>query len=623
MVLPPTIGGRVAINLNVALVGLSGAGKGASEAAGRDAIRYIVENPTLPEFSPGSGEGIARMLMENPTALFIASEIDSLAGLFARRGQTLEAEMRKMFMGESLGFSNANKDTRTRVPALSYRAGLIVGVQPLRARVLLAGADGGTPQRFLWVPTRDPQMPEDRPQGMDPLDVVPSYFQPPPGDALHDLKVCGVAREEIDRQQVDYHRGEPGVDPLDGHALLTRLKVACGLMVLAGRSEVTEDDWDLARRVMQVSRATRASIRQAADQQRRQERIAKAADAAAQDEYLSDSKLKRAKAAIARRLDQLHRDEVIARNDLRRVLRDELRNYFDAASWNLSRRALFSRFERNAARGIPWTARTRLYPSHDLRILGVSMGCPRTPQTTPAAKPHLGKLLNFKVIHSNHSASARTALHAKASTPSKQPGQPNRPHSTARCAARAAVAPQDQTAGARYAATRTGSATANRRERHYEDPMVLDMPTIASDPGLRNLWLGPRSCSARPPGVPRLQNLAAGRTPDAAFCGPRLPEPGGRPDQHVHKAPVGVGAGVDRARYVRVLLARRDEMRRPNRWSRSPLSGPATLMSSKPVSAIGWKILRSNTYRASLSNWFLAMGRKMLQGNTYHTTESR
>ncbi|WP_406817396.1 hypothetical protein [Mycobacterium sp. M23085] len=341
VVLPPTIGGRVAINLNVAMVGRPGEGKGASEHAGRDAIQYWDRNlnpaDPPPEFSPGSGEGIARTLMEMDkgkcTALFIASEIDTLAGLFARRGQTLEAELRKMFMGEGLGFSNANKDTKTRVEALTYRAGLIVGVQPLRAKVLLAGADGGTPQRFLWMPTLDPEMPVERPDPVKPRGItVPWLPDPPAGDAKVDLKVCDAVQEAMDSHQVGLHRGAPDVDPLDGHALLTRLKVACGLMVLAGRDEVNDEDWEIAGRIMQVSRVTRAGIQRAADEQRRRERIAKAADAVAHDEYVSGSKLNRAKRSLAGHLAKLSPGEVITKNDLRHTLRGDLRrDYFDPA----------------------------------------------------------------------------------------------------------------------------------------------------------------------------------------------------------------------------------------------------------------------------------------------------
>lgn len=165
--LPAIVGGRTSLNLFAALVGPSGAGKGGSESAAREAIQFVgasVPEPLL-ELPPGSGEGIARTFQEVDgetvhTALFTAPEVDTLGALMGRQGSTLEGEIRKVFAGETLGFTNAHKHTRTQVARLSYRAGLVVGVQPLRAGALLNGADGGTPQRFIWAPVLDRDMPD-------------------------------------------------------------------------------------------------------------------------------------------------------------------------------------------------------------------------------------------------------------------------------------------------------------------------------------------------------------------------------------------------------------------------------------------------------------------------------
>jgi hypothetical protein len=356
VVLPPTIGGCVAPNMFAALVGESGSGKGASEAAGRDAIRYIVEDPTLPEFSPGSGEGIARTLMEEPTALFIANEIDTLAALFVRKGQTLEPELRKLYMGERLGFANASKDTRTKVDALSYRAGLIVGVQPLRAGVLVNSVDGGTPQRFLWAPTRDPDMPTQRPAPTDPLDVIPTYWSA--GD--REIPVCAKVREEIERQHVDYHRGVPGLDPFDRHALLTRLKIAAALMVLAGRNGVVDDDWELAGHIMAVSRATRTSIARAAEEQRHRRVIARAADAAEREEYIGESKVRRAKQRVLTIIGKRRPGEVVPRNILYRAMRIDIRRELDPALTELIEEGRITAVE--LAQGMGYTTYTTYTP---------------------------------------------------------------------------------------------------------------------------------------------------------------------------------------------------------------------------------------------------------------------
>ncbi len=129
----------------------------------------------------GSAEGIGRTFVDNGEetinrAIFSNPEVQTVEGLFRRQGSTLEAEIRKLAMGEQLGYANAQKHTRVIVPRLTYRAGMMVGVQPLKSGVLLAGADGGTPQRFGWFPVLDPDMPDHRPEPVDPLEIdVPQW----------------------------------------------------------------------------------------------------------------------------------------------------------------------------------------------------------------------------------------------------------------------------------------------------------------------------------------------------------------------------------------------------------------------------------------------------------------
>jgi hypothetical protein len=343
--LPPLVGGRTSLNLFCALVGPSGVGKGGSEAAGRDAVNYarsyMVGNNTwheheseyrLPELPLGSGEGIARTFSDDTdihSALFTASEIDSLAALFTRQGSTLEGELRKLWTGETLGFTNAQKSTRTRVERLSYRAGVIVGVQPLRAHTLLNGADGGTPQRFTWMPVLDADRPADRPEAPEPITVqVPIWM---PGE----LEVPDTAVQAIDDHQAAIHRQDPDVDPLAGHALLCRLKIACGLMVLDERAELTEDDWRLAGHLMAVSDHTRASVQQAARERDRTVNRARALALADREEIVSERKLQRCKDGILRVIERLPDGRWIPGSQLRRSLKSDVRDYFDPAAADL------------------------------------------------------------------------------------------------------------------------------------------------------------------------------------------------------------------------------------------------------------------------------------------------
>lgn len=331
--LPPLVGGRTSLNLFCALVGPSGVGKGGSESAGRDAINFIGTTITnLPELPLGSGEGIARTFTadsDTHTALFTASEIDSLAALFTRQGSTLEGELRKVWTGETLGFTNAQKATRTFVERLSYRAGVIVGVQPLRAETLLAGADGGTPQRFIWMRVLDPQRPTERPKTPEPISVeVPSWT---PGD----LSVPDVAVRAIDDHQAAIHREDPAVDPLAGHALLCRLKVAAALMLLEQRAELNDEDWRLAGNVMAVSDHTRASVQQATRERKRTVNRARALADAEREETLSEHRLKRASDTILRKIEARGQQ---TKNQLRMAMKADIRDYLDPALSDLLER---------------------------------------------------------------------------------------------------------------------------------------------------------------------------------------------------------------------------------------------------------------------------------------------
>jgi hypothetical protein len=332
--LPPTTAGRMSLNMSAALVGGSGVGKGGCDAVARQAIRFYYNNIPidLPELPIGSGEGIARSLRQADadedddrpdTVLFNISEVDTVAALFTRQGSTLEAEQRKVYSGEQLGFSNAQKHTRTRVAAHSYRAGFIFGVQPLRSDALLKGADGGTPQRQIWVPADDLDAPDEDLVEPDPLRVdIPKIEGP-------HLWTPPEARNEIRAQRRAVLRREP-VDPLDGHRLLSRLKVAVALMALDERGEVSLDDWMLAEQVMAMSDRTRQEVVSANADRMRQTNLARA-DAAADravrmQDRVSDAKQKRVARAIGHKLKRV---KTATRRELRQACAADIRDDFD------------------------------------------------------------------------------------------------------------------------------------------------------------------------------------------------------------------------------------------------------------------------------------------------------
>lgn len=340
--LPPLVGGRMSLNLFATLVGRSGQGKGAAEGCAADAVTFIDHNrrPIITDSHPlGSGEGIARIYRPHGTddeepnpvsrALFSVPEVDSLAALGARRGSTLMPELRKLYSGEAVGFANASKMSAPPVAAHSYRAGLVVGVQPLRAGTLLDDSAGGTPQRFIWAGVDDPDAPNTPPECPDPLTVkLPKWSVPDTVD------VPAIARHEIDAHRLATLRGE-AVDPLDGHALLCRLKVASALMALAGRGRINDEDWELAGQIMDHSAAVRTSV---IDTMRAQKRIETQARGIAEgerqsvtEEIVDRKRTDRAREGIRRRLI----NGPMPRSELRRALAAEIRPTFDVAVLDL------------------------------------------------------------------------------------------------------------------------------------------------------------------------------------------------------------------------------------------------------------------------------------------------
>lgn len=329
--LPGLIGGRASLNLLCAFVSASGGGKGISDKVARLAWpKAILELPI------GSGEGIAATFRrpdkedENneviTAAIFNVPEVDTLAGIAARQGSILLAQLKSMAMGEQIGQQNASKGTTRVVQAHTYRACLSVGAQPGHTGVIFDDATGGTPQRFLWFPTTDASMPAQAAPDPAPLNTdLPIYV--PNDDGVVEI---AYGPDEIRQTVIGAHlarqRGQG--DALDGHALLTRCKVAALLAILHHRSVVSELDWQLSETVMKVSDATRDWITSEAKKAQRAKVRERAMSRAAGEQFISDHKLDRAKKSVLR---WLGRDGAMARHNLRRRLKADLREHFDPA----------------------------------------------------------------------------------------------------------------------------------------------------------------------------------------------------------------------------------------------------------------------------------------------------
>ena len=137
-------------------------------------------------------------------------------------------------------------------------------MQPENAGFFLSREKDGFPQRFLWLPTIDPYAPEDRPDPVDQLDVLVPMFNTNCDDR-HVVQIPDSVRDEIDAHRHRVLVGDPDVDPLDGHLMLTRLKVAFALAVLQGRKDIDEDEWKIAGDLIDVSVGSATQMRVAID----------------------------------------------------------------------------------------------------------------------------------------------------------------------------------------------------------------------------------------------------------------------------------------------------------------------------------------------------------------------
>lgn len=345
VVLPPIIGGQASLNLFVGLVGPSGSGKGAAERVAADCIHL----PHITTITTGSGEGIGHAYRRrtrdggtdvvNTAVLFSVPEIDTLSALGNRKGATLMPELRRGWSGEALGFAYADPSRRLLIEPHSYRMCLVAGIQPTRAGALLDDADGGTPQRFLWLPATDRYAPDTPPECPAPLTWREPSWSRNDLRGTHgrmEIPVCATARTTIDAAHLARTRGDG--DALDGHLLLNQLKTAAALGLLDGRLEVTDQDWQLADVVVRWSTATRNGIEAALRRVTEARNVARAVAEAERVDVIETRAMEAAHKRVCRNITKrLDQEQSATRSALRRLVPARDRDVFDAAIDDLIR----------------------------------------------------------------------------------------------------------------------------------------------------------------------------------------------------------------------------------------------------------------------------------------------
>ena len=264
--LPDIIGGRGSLNWFAAIVAKSGGGKGAANAV----ATQLVPGDILIR-GAGSGEGMIEAYnrkaepQDHVTAiLFSVDEVDSIASLQARSGQTTMSVIRSGFSGEPLGYSYRGRSGE-KVEAHSYRMTMTVSVQPERAGGLFGDGGGGTPQRFMWFPGRDRRIKADCAPW--PTDAAGFRRTLQMADLRH-LPYDGIPIPPEAEQliRITRERSMNGSDDaLDGHAVFCREKFAYALALFDGRTAINSDDWKLSGIAAAVSDWCRMRVRTVLD----------------------------------------------------------------------------------------------------------------------------------------------------------------------------------------------------------------------------------------------------------------------------------------------------------------------------------------------------------------------
>ena len=324
VMLPPVISSPASLNLGIAVVAGSGGGKSSAINISQELMGLVGIEQERIEHGFGSGEGLVDLflqpemvvddhgklrptgetvLADDPRAIMVCDEVEILDAVGGRQGSSLFPLMRDALTGEGLNMSNARAGGRSRrVPKRSYRAIVVMGVQPGRSDILLSEqqVSVGTPQRFLWSRATDPNRPEKRPEWPGPLNWTPPAKWP------DTIEYPEHIEDEVIQARKDFLDGK--IVETDGHAMLTRLKVAAALAVLHGETRINDQWWTLSKLLMSQSREIQDECRRhlqiAAD--RRAVAVAKRQAVASVEagDAADEVRLKKAARALLRKMER-------------------------------------------------------------------------------------------------------------------------------------------------------------------------------------------------------------------------------------------------------------------------------------------------------------------------------
>lgn len=295
----PGDGGTV--NYLSAVVGPPGSGKSTANLRARALIPSLGDD-VLDSAPLGSGEGMVEAYLRTvdkakvqcrTSAFFYVDEAETLINRSKMEASTTLSTLRSMWSGAAVGAMNARTETTRHLNAGAYRFAAVIGFQAPFAMQLIADDAAGTPQRFLYVSSLDPSVPDVGPSNPGPLAIV----APRPGTVHVDREIRRLVGERARR----IHRGELVVDALEQHRYYLQLKTACLLSVLCGDGgSVTLPWWNLAARMVDNSRRIVLALTEGARLAAQAEREAKAEERIETREMEDEKHLRRVGALVHR-----------------------------------------------------------------------------------------------------------------------------------------------------------------------------------------------------------------------------------------------------------------------------------------------------------------------------------
>jgi hypothetical protein len=264
------------LNLYVALIGRSGTNKSTVISIARELIPAPDDETIELGIPLGSAEGMIESYITRTkdadgkweikqtlrSALFELDEAVALRTLKGREGGgMLLATLNTAWVGGQLGQRNSNGERRRQLDPHTYRACILLALQPGPAIDTLLDEMGvGLPQRFLWASSQDEHIPPRKQRGHQPGQPPAVRLAPPPQpnpDILLGYQTLGIDSDilyDLDDVQTEINAGRIIRDEEDSQSDLARMKLAGVIALMHGNTHIGRLEWDIAGAVVANSR---------------------------------------------------------------------------------------------------------------------------------------------------------------------------------------------------------------------------------------------------------------------------------------------------------------------------------------------------------------------------------